>query len=258
MDYLNNSKRKFSLSNSKLSNIDKLLSDLAKHQEEIQKFKRELDEKKEKEQREEEKLLELAIEKKKQQHEQEVKQELEKENIPFSTQATGNMEELIDKHGVVEDKLIDHLTKGFSILGQKKTIEVHAKFEQPKAKIIENVQKRAMDLEDEFKDDIKSVSYYQQKIDIEAARFKNLTQLLEKEEKEIDKEIKKKEDYLQLKEEYEKERSGWIEEHKIDVQSCRQEKKKIKEDLESNLKKPSEMVESLMEESGPDYTGGED
>lgn len=223
--YLNDSKRRFSVSNVKLSNIDKILSDLAKHQEEMQKFKRQLDEEKEK---------------------------------TFAAQAEDKLDELMNKHAKVEDKMIDHMIEGFSILGEKKSREIRAQFSESKEKIVENVEKRAIDLEDEFKDEIKSVAYFQKKVDIEAARFKNVTQLSEKEEKEIDKEIKKKEDYSEFKEEYERERSEWIKEHKLNVHSCRQEKKNLKDDLGSNLEKASEMAENLTQETGPDYTGGDD
>lgn len=259
LDYLKNSKRKFSVSSSKLSNLDKLLSDLEKHQQEMQKFKAELDEKKEKEQqREQDKLLQQVVEKEKQQYEEETKQELAKEKTTFSSQAENKLDELIDKHSVVEDKFINQLTKGYGLLGEKKTSEVHAKFQESKERLTENIENRAMDLEDEFRGEIKSVAYYQQKIDIEAARFKNMTQILAKEEKEMDKELKNKGNYSQYKEEYEKERSEWIEQHKTDVKSCRQEKNDIKEQIKSNLESSSQMAESLMQESGPDYTGGDD
>lgn len=262
---LNDHRRKFSTSQSKLSDIDKLLSNLSKHQQEMNKFKQELDERKmkeqerekEKQEREEEKLLELALEKEKQ-DELKKRQELENENKTFSERSEKNFEGLIDKHGEVEDKLLIHMIDGYSLLGEKKTREVHQKYKESREAITEKIEKRAMDLEDEFKDDVKSVAYYTSKIDIESARFKKLTQLLEKEEKEIDQEIKQKEDYSQIKEEYEKKRLAFIEEHKEDVKSCRQEKANIKKDIESNLEKPSEMAESLVQETGPDYTGGDD
>ena len=71
-------------------------------------------------------------------------------------------------------------------------------------------------------------------------------------------EIKKKENYSEFKEQYERERSEWIQEHKLNVHSCRQEKKNLKDDLGSNLEKASEMAEDLVQETGPDYTGGDD
>jgi hypothetical protein len=39
---------------------------------------------------------------------------------------------------------------------------------------------------------------------------------------------------------------------------CRQEKKNIKEYVASNLEKPSEMIQDTLDQSGPDYTGGDD
>lgn len=246
-DYFNNSKRRFSVSNSKLSDIDKLLNSLSIHQEQIQKFKRELDEKKEREQKQEqERLSQLAEEKKLQELEKEIIQEEAKEKKSFSTKSEEKVDELIDKHGEVEDKMVDRLINGFEQLGEKKSREISKKYEDSKERIVENVEKRAMDLEDAFRGETKSVEYYRQKVDIEAARFKNITQLLEKQEKEIDNELKKKGYSSQHKEEYEKERLEWLEQHKTDVQSCRQEKKNVKEHLESNVKPASELVEDLM------------
>jgi hypothetical protein len=42
------------------------------------------------------------------------------------------------------------------------------------------------------------------------------------------------------------------------VRSSRQEKQQIVESIKSNLESPSQLAESLIDEQGPDYTGGDD
>lgn len=257
--YLNNSKRSFSVSNSKLSDIKKIMESLAKHNEDMLNFKKKIDKKKEEEQKQEqEKLSKLAEEKKLQQFEQDAAQELAKEKNSFSAQSENKIDELIDKHGVVEDKMISRLMKGYNIIGGKKSQEIFDKHANEEAKIVGNIEKRAMDLEDKFIGEIKSVAYYREKVDIEASRFKQITHLSRKREVDVDNEVKKQANYPQFKEEYEKERSAWLDQEKLDVRSCRDEKIIVKTVLESNLEKPSEMAASLIEEMGPDYGGGDD
>lgn len=258
-DSFNNPKRRFSNSHSKLSDIERIWNSVTKHQQEMQKFKRELDERKKKDQdRDQEKSLQLDLEKQKQ-DELKAMQELANENKTFSQKSDEAFERLMDKHEKAEGRFFDFLVKSFDFLGKEKTVEIHSKYKEPRAKIKENMEKRAHELEGEFNNEIKSVAYYTSKIDIESARFKKHTQLLEKEEQEIDQAIQKAEHKdSERKVKYDAEREQFIEEHKIDVKDCRQEKATIKKDIESNLEKPSEIMESLLEDFGPDYTGGDD
>lgn len=249
--YLNNSKRRFSTSSSKLSDIDDLLNRASKHREELEKFRKKLDEEKKEDQIKKEKEIEKL--------DQENKEEtIEKENKvkTYLDLAKERVDELMNKQEKVEAKLIDRIDKGYEILSYKKGDDILDKFEDRRAKIQENVHKKASGLESEFEGEIKSIAYLQKKTDIEASGFKKLTQILEKEEEEIDKELKKVSDYNLHKDTYEKKRSEWKEEHQENVRSCRQEKQDIKEHLVSNLDKASVMAEDLLAESGPEYGGG--
>ena len=108
---LNNSKRSFSVSSSKLStsNIQEVLDKLNKHKENIEKYKRELDEQIErKAPREQEKLQKLAAQQDKE-REQELMQEQLKEEKTSLAKAEESIEKLMDKQSVVEDRISDRL-----------------------------------------------------------------------------------------------------------------------------------------------------
>jgi len=176
----------------------------------------------------------------------------------FLSTAKEKIDNLIDKQEKVEGKLIDHLEDGYEKLNSKKAEEIYNKYIGNKDKIKAHTQTKSEALEDEFSDELKPVAYFDKKVDIEASGFKKLTQAWVKEEEEINKEIKKGEYYKNNKDKYEKERAEWKEKHIEEVRECRQEKQNIKTILVSNLEKPSEMVEDLLNETGPDYTGGDD
>jgi hypothetical protein len=270
--YLINSKRSFSFTSPKFSSnpsdIDKIFESLAKHQEEVQKLKKELDEIKEHRIKEEqaaafEKEQAAAIEKQEEHEKQqqsielEKQQELAKHQKTFFEDAEDKMNGLMKKQEVVENSLIDRLSEGYSKLGGEKAREIHSQYGERCQEIRRKVEEKAFELEEEFKGE-RSVAYYQKKVDIETAGFKKITQVFEKEEEQVDKELRKKDSFSKYEEEYENERLLWKQEHNENVRACRQEKKDVKEGLNSRLEKASEMAESLLEESGPDYTGGDD
>jgi hypothetical protein len=257
----------FSSSALKLADIDKILNEARKQNERLTEWRKILDDAKEKEKEEEEKQKKEEEKKEKQiekLHQEDKLEEPAKENkestntSTFFTEAKGNLDKLINKQEKVEDKLIDRVEKGYEKLDEGVADEILDKFEDRREKIKEKIHEKAAKLEEEFKGEIKSVEYFQKKVDIEAAGFKKLTQALEKEEEEIDKQIKNDQDYKNYKDKYEKERSEWKEEHQENVRNCRQDKQDIKKHLESNLEKPGEMAESLVNETGPDYTGCDD
>ena len=70
--------------------------------------------------------------------------------------------------------------------------------------------------------------------------------------------IKKGQYYKDHKDEYEKERSEWKQDHQKSVRESREEKEDIKTKLVSNLEKPSEIAQDLLEEGGPSYTDPDD
>lgn len=251
---LKDNKRRFSTSRLKLSDIDKLINKVSKHKEQLENFRRNLDKQKEEERMEKEKERE-------EEREQEKFQELagkEKNERTFLTDAKERLDELIDKQEKVEGKIIQRLDKGYEKLNFEKGEEILEKFEDRRIKVKDNINEKALELEAEFKGELKPVAYFQKKVDIEASGFKKLTQVFEKEEEEIDKQLKKESNYNDYKDKYEKERSEWKQEHQENVRICRQEKQDIKKHLDSNLEKASVMAEDLVNETGPDYTGGDD
>jgi hypothetical protein len=178
--------------------------------------------------------------------------------MSFLRKSERKIEKLKDKQEEIEGELLDRIHEGYENLSFEKGEKVLTKFMDIREKVKENTAEKAEALEAEFKDDLKPVAYFSKKVDIEATGFKKLTQVLEKEEEAIHKELKKEQYYEDNQHEYETERSEWKERHRESVRECRQDKKDIKEILESNLEKPSEMAEDLLNESGPDYTGGDD
>lgn len=266
--YLNISKRSFSFTSPKFSSnssdIDKIFDSLAKHQQEFDKLKKELDEMKEQRLKEHqaaelEKQQALDAEKQAEQDKQDalVQEQLAKQNKTFLDESEDKVNGLMENQSQVENSLIERLTNGYSSLGGEKAKEIHPQYGERCKEIKNKIQEKAFELEEEFKGE-RSVAYFQKKVDIQTAGFKKITQIFEKEEEQVDKELRKKASFEDYKEEYDKERSKWKQELTENIRACRQEKKDVKESLNSRLEKASEMAESLLEESGPDYTGGDD
>ena len=176
----------------------------------------------------------------------------------FLTEAKENIDKLMEKHGEVEDKMIDRVEAGYDLLDPKKASEISSKYSGRRQNIMQNSNDRADALEAEFSDPLKPVAYFSKKVELENSGFKKVTEALWKEEEEIHKELKKGEYYKNNKEQYEKERLEWKEKHLENVKECRQDKQDVKKMIESNLERPSEMAEDLVNETGPDYTGGDD
>lgn len=174
----------------------------------------------------------------------------------FLDTAKERIDKLMNKQEAAEDNLIDRINSGYIQLSRDKSGPILDKFEDRRVKVKDDGYKKAKALEAEFEDQLKPVAYFTKKVDIEASIFKKYVQILEKEEEEIDKELKK-ENYIN-KDKYEKERSEWKANHIDTVKECRQEKQNIKTMVSSNLEKPSEMAEDLVNELGSDYTGGDD
>jgi hypothetical protein len=176
----------------------------SKHKEELENLKRELDKQKEEETIEKEKEREKE-------REQEKLQELAaspgNNERNFLTDAKERLEKLINKQEKVEEKIMQRVEQGYEKLNYEKGDEIIEKFNDTKEKIIENINGKAMELEAEFKGEMKPSAYFQKKVDIEASGFKKLTQVFEKEEEEINKELKKESDFHNYEDDYERERS---------------------------------------------------
>jgi hypothetical protein len=168
--------------------------------------------------------------------------------------------ELLDKQVIVEDNIMSRILEGYKKLNDlNKVEEIEQNYSKFSKELKDKLRVKFFALEEEYKDG-KSVTYFLKKVDLETANFKKTTHLLEKKEEQVHEELKKSSFYgvAEKKQEYEKERLEWKEEHKENVRICRQEKQNVKKDIEANLEKPSEIAQSLVEESGPDYTGGDD
>lgn len=186
-------------------------------------------------------------------------QEPVKENTgTFIDEAKKTIDELIDKQEKVEEALLKRIEKGYGKLREEASDEIIEKFESRRNKIRLQIEDKSDKLEAEYNGEIKSVDYCQRKLDLEASGFKKYSHILQKEEEEIDNKIKNESYYKNFKDKYDKERAEWKEEHQENIRYCRQEKQEIKKNLESKLEKPSELAESLVDEMGPDYTGGDD
>jgi hypothetical protein len=161
------------------------------------------------------------------------------------TEAQENVSQLVNKYTKIKETLVNRIDSGLEKLSLKDGAEILSSHEDGLINEVKKARKKSLALEEEFKDELKPVAYYVKKIDIEAAGFKKVVQKLEKEEMEIDKKLKEQSDFESFKNKYEEERSEWKKVHENFVRECRQEKKDIKDKVESNLQTPSEMIESL-------------
>lgn len=207
----NNSKRSFSVSSSKLSsssNIQEILDNIKKQKENIEKYKKELDEQRKARHEQEEKLQKLAAQQDKEREQELMQEQLHKEEKTPLAKAEESIEKLMDKQGVVEDRISERLLKGhLKLANVAKSKEIESEYDERLEDIKTKTKTKVFALEDEFKDEIKSMSYFERALGLKAAYFKKTTQILEKKEEKMDKELKNKPDYSEYKEEYEKERA---------------------------------------------------
>lgn len=201
---------------------------------------------------------EESVSKKEETANNEVEKEKEKnvkdENPTFLDRARDSINELMNKQDEIEKKLDERIEKGYEDVDEKTQKEVD-KYSELLNKEYEKVNNKAENLEKEYEHPLKPVSYFQEKVNIEAASFKTIIQIKERQEQKIDDAIKKKALNEEEKKDYEEDRSKWKEEHVNNIKECRLEKKQIKEHITSNLEKPSELAEDLGNEGGPDCTG---
>lgn len=244
----------FSTSLYRPADIDNLLKRIENLNKEMNNMSKKIDEKKQEDKIKEEREMEEArkIEELKKLAEQ---QERDK---PLLSQAEERINKLKETQEKITDVAVERLSKSYEKLDSEKGEKILDQVEDGRLKILLNTESKLRDLDKSFEGEIKSVAYFQKKVDIEAAGAKKLIQSLEKEEKVVHEELQKEPNYNQYKDKYEADRSKWKQEHDDNVRSIRLEKQDIKKQLDSNLEKASEMSESLVNETGPDYTGGDD
>ena len=180
---LKNNKRKFSVSSSKLSNINEVMKKLSLHQEQMNKFNEELKEKKEKEQKREEEKLQESAAQKAAEDELKQKQERMKEEKSFSDSVEEKYSKWTDKYDKIEDRILDRIEEQSELLGPKKTKEIEDKYADQKNEIAKKSTEKTWALEEEFDNEVKSVAYFQKKVDICAAVLKKFFKYLKNKKK---------------------------------------------------------------------------
>lgn len=166
------------------------------------------------------------------------------------------IDKLMEKQDIIQTKLEKRITEASKNLDDEdlKKIDKH---QENLDKLYEKTDKKSLDIEKEFADS-KCAAYFDKKVDHEASSFKKIIHEMEKEEKIIHDIIKEKSQPGSELDKYINDRGKLNEEHAKSIQECREEKKSIKEVINSNIQKPSEIAQELVDETGPDYTGGDD
>ena len=177
-----------------------------------------------------------------------------KDQITFLTTVKENVEDLLRKQNKIDNELADTVRKKYKKLTVDEEMEISKYFDK---KLIENEDKykrKDHELRQEC-GNMFDILFFKKKIANTTSFFKTLTQLRQKEEEAINEKLKTKPDY---DESSEQKRLEWKKEIAEKVRECRQEKQIIETHMESRLEKPSELASSLLDELGPDYTGGDD
>jgi len=184
--------------------------------------------------------------------EQNLVEEIEKN---FIDKADEKLNELLKKQDYVDEATDKQIKKALELLSNEESKKIETKYYSVLTKEYTKISNRNQKLEEEFPEG-KSVAYFQKKIDIETSSFKKLTQIKQQEENEVSEKIKENCDSETFNK-YNKERLEWKIKHIEDIKSCRSEKQKVKEEISSNLEKPSEMAQDLAETEMPDLYGDE-
>ena len=176
----------------------------------------------------------------------------------FLTEVEEKVKNLINKQEGIEDKIEKRIEYHYAKLPKDKIDPINEELYDDRLAVANKTNAKGKALEAEFPDELKPIAFFVKKVDMEGSNFKKYIHSLEKEENQIDKEIKKTSYYTEHKDEYEKERSEWKEKHIEEIKECRGEKQYVKTLLTSRLEPASQMAEDLLDETGPDYTGGDD
>jgi hypothetical protein len=205
------------------------------------------------------KFLEELKNSKSEQLENNFKQDVSKEKpISKNENFIDEMENKVNNIGIKQDKERDKLA-GYvektsdKYLNDKQYDELFDKYPSLVDKEKDKYQNKLKNLEDEYQDN-KGIEYLDKKMDLKFSSTKRITQLYEKQEKEMNDMIEENSDNFSLKEKYEKERAEILKQHGENVKTYREEKKNLKEELVSKKETHSEMAESLTETEMPDYT----
>lgn len=162
-----------------------------------------------------------------------------------------------DQIDIRKEVLATVIEKKYKWLSPEEMQELSEKYDSKLEEIrhkskIKNVQ---LDIESEYGGDATPISYYQGKLNIVAKDFKDIMQYEQKRLAELHQILSKKPGYS---EDLIKEDKEFSENLIKKIRGCREEKKNIGTFITSRLESPAELAESLVDEMGPDYTGGDD
>jgi hypothetical protein len=245
----------FSTSTSKLTDPDSILNKVKEDYLKMREFKEKFEKDKNEEELSQVKNL-IQLNQKKEETIQKVEEEKNppKDRATFLTTVKDNVQDLLEKQTKIDNELASTIKKKYKKLTTEEEMEINSRFDQKLADNEDKYERKEKEIREEC-NNVPDILFFQKKIANTASFFKTLTQLRQKEEEAINEVLKTKPDY---KESSEQKRLEWKEEIAKKVRDCRQEKQIIETHMASRLEKPSELALSLLDELGPDYTGGDD
>jgi hypothetical protein len=177
-----------------------------------------------------------------------------KEEMDFLTKARIRINNWMADQDKIEEKLTARIDAAYKHLTPEEGTMISNKYDRLLEKIQDKGNERSLNLENLFTG-LKPINYFTQKVSQEGSVFKDLVQIKQKQEAAIHDILKTRPDYDPNSE---IERQKFNDEIIVAVRASREERKKLDAYLVQNLESPCELAESLSQEMGPDYTGGDD
>lgn len=229
--------KNFTSSAQKQTDVDKIFEKVNKYKEQLEQVKKELDLKKQLEEKnkisenEDNFINNMWIKRVK----------IQKENLDIETKFRNRLSESVNS--LPEDKKIGEVMRDFL-----------AKLEDITTKHQASLGK----YQEKHKDSL-CVDSLKDLTSIEEKRFKNIRQTYQKAEEDMDTNLRAQSKFpLGDKNKYEENRLKWKQEIIEDIRKSKKEKDEFKKELVSNLEKPSEIAQDLMDQPGLDSTGGDE
>jgi hypothetical protein len=243
--FYNSSKKNFTSSTQKQIDVDKIFEKANKQKKQLEELRKNLDENK-------------------------FSENEDKKEIPDKTQFNNSEESFITimwrkrlniqkANTDIETKLHSRLDEYLAFLGKN---EMTAKTMSDFGKKMESIEAKRKASLNEYNEKHKhgeSIESVKDLIGIEERRFKTSRQAYQKAEEDVDKNLRALSKFpLDDKNKYEEERSKWKEEIIEDIRNAKKVKDEYQKELVSNLEKPSEIAQDLIDQSGLDNTGGDE
>jgi hypothetical protein len=179
------------------------------------------------------------------------KSKMEPEEINFLSKSKDRVHEWMDEQDVIEGKLTKRIDYQFSLVSAKDEDRISKKYDRLIEKVQDQAEEKGKQLQAQFSE-LLPIAYFTQKVSIESNSHKKIVQLKQQELKALDEALQGHKDYNP------EEAMKFRKEIEELVRKSRQEKQAIEKHLVSNLEPASELAMSLLDELGPDYTGGDD